>query len=108
MVVEVVAEAHGDTVAHGANDELGGIAAGVGEERAEEVARGDGQKAAPKAIEGLVVGEGVGEPEREVVLVEAEGGQCGGRLGGAEEELDEGYYHDEGEHVEYHCQHIEE
>ena len=108
MMVEVVAEAHGDAVAHGADDELGGVAAEVGEEGGGKIAGGDGEEAAPKTVGGFVVGEGVGEPEGEVLLVEAKGGQRGRRLGGAEEELDEGDNHDEGEHVEQHRQHVEE
>ena len=107
MVVDVVAEAHGDAVAHGADDELGEVAAEVGEEGEEEVAQGNGQEAAPEAVEAFEVGQGVGHPKGEVGLVEGEGGQLGRGLGGAEEEFDEGDYHDEGEHVEQDGQHVE-
>ena len=42
------------------------------------------------------------------MLVEAERGQLGRWLGGAEQQFYKRHYHDESEHVEHHCQHVEQ
>ena len=63
MVVEVVAQPHGNTVAHGTDYKLRRIATGIGKKGEEEVAQSNGEQAAPEAIDGLVVGEGEGHPQ---------------------------------------------
>ena len=64
MVVEVVAQPHGDSITHGADDKLCRIAAGIRKKGEEEVAQSNGEQAVPEAVNGLVVGEGEGHPQR--------------------------------------------
>ena len=80
FLVDVVAKAHGDAVAHGADEVLGEIAAEVGKEGTGHVGQGNGQEAAPHTIACFVVEKGIGHGKREVVLAEGERGQLGGRL----------------------------
>ena len=108
FLIDVVAQAHGDAVAHGADEVLGEIAAEVGKEGTGHVGQGNGQEAAPHTIACFVVEKGIGHGKREVVLAEGEGGQLGGRLTGAEKELDKGYDDDKRGKVEKYGQHVEE
>ena len=107
FVVNVVAQAHDDAVAHGADDELRGIAAQVGEKREGKIDKSKAEETCPLPVASLEKGEGVGHEERQVFLAKRERRQLDG-LGRTEYKFDEGNNGDEGEKVEDDSQHIEE